>query len=56
MSGSPFALPAAPTVQVSAALEPVPDLLLSLWALTTAAPVAVERDHPERRTAQPGSA
>ena len=35
MNGSPFDSPAASTVRVSAALATVPNLLLSLWALTT---------------------
>lgn len=34
MLDSPFSLPDAPTVQVSAALETVPNLLLSAWAMT----------------------
>ena len=34
MNGSPFYSPAASTVRVSAALATVPNLLLSLWALT----------------------
>jgi DNA-binding transcriptional ArsR family regulator len=41
MSDSHFSQPATPTVQVSAALATVPNLLLSLWALT-ADDVAVE--------------
>lgn len=34
MQNSPFSLPTAQTVQVSAALETVPNILLSAWAMT----------------------
>ncbi|MBE2238899.1 MAG: metalloregulator ArsR/SmtB family transcription factor [Caldilineaceae bacterium] len=57
MSASPFSLPTLPTVQVSAALETAPAVLLSMWALTTEG-VAEDAWHargaaqlpPERRT------
>jgi DNA-binding transcriptional ArsR family regulator len=42
MNQSPFASPAAPAVQVTAALETVRNLLLSHWALTAADDLAVE--------------
>src|SRR5687767_337365 len=39
MNNSSFPFPAPPPVQVSAALEPVQNILLSLWALTANDPV-----------------
>ena len=57
MTSQPFSTTPAPTVQVSAALEPVRNILLSMWALTSDAPLPVDawiaqaagQTPPERR-------